>query len=74
MRDDQASSNTDTLLTEIDAARLLKVSARTLQAWRGQGRGPAFVRAGRAIRYTRTDLTDWVSAQTVPGGAIGRQP
>ena len=74
MRYDQASSNTDPLLTEIDAARLLKVSARTLQAWRGRGRGPAFVRAGRAIRYTRADLTDWVSAQTVPGGIIGRQP
>ena len=40
----------DALLTEVQAADLLCLSIRTLQAWRNQNRGPAFVRAGRAIR------------------------
>ena len=37
------------LLTESEAAKYLKISERTLQAWRCTGAGPAFVRIGRAI-------------------------
>jgi hypothetical protein len=53
------------LLTEIHAADLLRLSVRTLQAWRTQRVGPAFVRAGRAIRYRRRDLIAWIEANTV---------
>lgn len=62
------SANTidpDTLLTEVAAAKQLKLSIRTLQAWRCRGMGPAFVRVGRAIRYRYCDLLDWVKANTV---------
>lgn len=55
----------DTLLPEIWAADLLGLSSRTLQAWRAQNDGPAFVRAGRAIRYRRRDLIAWIEANTV---------
>jgi Helix-turn-helix domain len=55
----------DALLTEVQAADLLSLSVRTLQAWRTRAFGPAFVRAGRAIRYRRRDLFTWMDANTV---------
>jgi hypothetical protein len=55
----------DALLAEVHAADLLGLSTRTLQAWRSKRQGPAFVRAGRAIRYRRRDLISWVEANTV---------
>jgi Helix-turn-helix domain len=55
----------DLLLTEVQAADYLKLSMRTLQAWRVKGTGPQFVRAGRAIRYRRQDLLVWIKNQTV---------
>ena len=43
-------------LTERDAARYIGYRPITLRARRMQGRGPAYIRAGRSIRYTLTDL------------------
>jgi hypothetical protein len=57
-------SDPDALLTEVQAADLLCLSIRTLQSWRNQNRGPAFVRAGRAIRYRKGALVDWTSQNT----------
>jgi excisionase family DNA binding protein len=48
------------LLTEREAANLLSISSRTLQAWRSNGGGPTFVRVGRVIRYRRSDLIAWI--------------
>src|SRR4051794_38724568 len=59
----QAANNRadpDTLLTEVQAADFLNLSVRTLQAWRIKIAGPRFVRAGRAIRYRRSDLIAWI--------------
>jgi|ERR1043166_7954835 predicted DNA-binding transcriptional regulator AlpA len=55
----------DTLLHEVQAADFLCFSARTLQGWRLNGTGPKYVRAGRAIRYRRRDLIDWIEENTV---------
>jgi len=55
----------DALLTEVQAADLLSLSVRTLQAWRSREFGPSFVRAGRAVRYRRQDLFAWMDANTV---------
>ena len=49
-------------LTEPDAAARLGLKVATLRAWRQQGRGPAFVRLGRAIRYLARDIDDFVHA------------
>jgi excisionase family DNA binding protein len=56
----------DALVTEDAAARFLNVSPRTLQAWRMEKRGPAFVRVGRSIRYRRRDLVEWIERNTHP--------
>jgi Helix-turn-helix domain len=55
----------DNLLTELQAAKVLNLSTRTLQAWRNKGSGPSFVRAGRAIRYRPCDLLVWIQSNTV---------
>ncbi len=65
------------LLTEIQAAEVLNLSIRTLQAWRVRGGGPRFVRlSGRAVRYRNADLAAYIEARTVtstsdPGAGDG---
>jgi predicted DNA-binding transcriptional regulator AlpA len=49
-------------LTEALAAARLGLKVATLRAWRHQGRGPAFVRLGRAIRYLSSDVDQFLSA------------
>ena len=54
------------LLTEFQAAEVLNVSIRTLQAWRLRGGGLLFVRlSGRAVRYRNSDLAAFIEARTV---------
>jgi hypothetical protein len=55
----------EALLTEVEAADFLRLSVRTLQAWRLRIAGPAFVQVGRAVRYRRRDLIAWIEANTV---------
>ena len=54
------------LLTTPNAARYLGVSAKTLNNWRwlGAGRGPAFVRLGRSVRYDVRTLDAWIASRT----------
>lgn len=39
-----------------EAAELLGVTPKALEQMRSEGRGPRFVRVGRAVRYRRSDL------------------
>lgn len=50
----------DTLLTGREAAALLRLSERTMERHRSAGTGPRYVALGRAIRYRRPDLLDWI--------------
>jgi excisionase family DNA binding protein len=67
-----ASTEVAVFLTEKEAARLISVSNRTLQAWRCRNAGPPFVRMGRAIRYHRCELILWMTANTCVPAAIPR--
>ena len=40
--------------------------ASTMSKWRMAGRGPAFVRLGRRVRYSGRDLNEWLQEQRVP--------
>ena len=52
------------LLTETEAAKLLKFTRRFLQARRVRGDGPNFIRiSSRAIRYRRADILTWIEAR-----------
>lgn len=50
------------LLTEVEAAEKLRLPARTLRYWRSTNTGPAYLKLGRAVRYSPTDLERWVNA------------
>jgi excisionase family DNA binding protein len=53
------------LLTQAEAARLLRLSERTLERLRVAGGGPKFVKAGRSVRYRQCDLDAWIEARVV---------
>ena len=50
------------LMDEKQAAALLNVSVKTLQARRSRGGGPRFVKLGRSVRYAMADLEAFVLA------------
>ena len=50
------------LMDEKQAAALLNVSVKTLQARRSKGGGPLFVKLGRSVRYAMADLEAFVQA------------
>jgi excisionase family DNA binding protein len=49
------------LLTPEQVSEHLRVPLGTLANWRYQGRGPAFVRFGRHVRYRASDVTEWIN-------------
>ncbi len=55
-------------LTTLEAAEVLRVSARTLERMRVEGTGPRFMKAGRGKRsrvlYKQSDIVDWVEGKT----------
>lgn len=51
------------LLTPVEVGEYLGVPIGTLANWRYLGRGPAFIRFGRHVRYRATDIAAWVDRQ-----------
>lgn len=59
-------------LKELEAAEALSVQPCTMKAWRRHGRGPAFMRLGRAVRYDRDDIEAFErERRVVPAGDRG---
>jgi predicted DNA-binding transcriptional regulator AlpA len=58
------------LLTQRDAATLLRLSERTLERLRVSGDGPHFVKAGRAVRYRECDLEAWIADRVVSSTSV----
>jgi hypothetical protein len=56
----------DTLLTECEVAKRLRMKPGTLRRWRHEGRGPEWVRLEGAVRYAPEALARFV--------ASGRRP
>lgn len=54
---------TDDLLTAEQAAKRLGLAKQTLAQWRHEGRGPEFVKLGRAVRYPSDALDRWLSTR-----------
>lgn len=50
------------LLTIDELACQLGVTPLTVDRWRRQGSGPAFVQVGRGIRYLASDVDAWITA------------
>ena len=45
-------------------AGFLNISIRTLERWRVEGVGPAYVKAGRRVLYRREDVESWLAEGT----------
>ena len=60
-------------LTETEMADALNVSARTLQRWRRQKRGPAYTRKGKTVLYPRDGIAAWLKINEVEPGAGKRR-
>lgn len=59
------TTTTIEVLSQPELAALLGVAERTLEKWRYQRTGPAFVRLGARVGYRRSDVERWLSSQTV---------
>lgn len=62
------------LLEPDETATALDVRPKTLEAWRREGKGPAFVKVGRYVRYRLSSVIAFVDAQTFAttrGGKAG---
>jgi hypothetical protein len=50
---------------EQDAAAYLGYTPGALRKWRREGRGPAYIRSGRSVRYRIPDLEVWQASHRV---------
>jgi len=53
------------VMNDVDAALLLSMSAHTLRKMRVTGRGPAYCKLGKNVRYRLTDLQAYIEKQQV---------
>lgn len=64
------------LLTTIEAARILRLSPRTLEGLRVRGEGPCFIKAGPGLRarvlYHPDDLNNWIKKRYSSTSEYGR--
>jgi Helix-turn-helix domain len=56
---DLPNDRSQEFLLETEAARLLRLSGRTLQRHRQAGTGPAYRRLDRRVVYARRELLEW---------------
>lgn len=63
-----ASAVTPALLTTAEAAQYLGLAKSTLQNQRSAGVGVPFRRIGRAVRYVRAELDEFIDA--LPRGEV----
>ncbi|MGH9224896.1 MAG: helix-turn-helix domain-containing protein [Acidimicrobiales bacterium] len=66
-----ANGQLDCLLTPDGVSAYLGVPVGTLANWRYMGRGPAYLRVGRHIRYRQSAIAAWT--ESLSRGAEHRQ-
>ncbi|GFG78987.1 helix-turn-helix transcriptional regulator [Mycobacterium paragordonae] len=54
----------DPLLSCAEVAHWLNTTPGQLSQWRFHGEGPPFIKLGRAVRYSRSDVQAWLEANT----------
>lgn len=50
------------------AARVIGLGHRTLEQWRHLGKGPAYLKVGRQVRYRQSDLDVWLQDRRIQPG------
>ena len=61
-----------TLLTETEVAKQLRVSLAALRKWRVLNRGPQFLKIGSLVRYRQADIDQWLESVPAGGGSQDR--
>lgn len=61
----------ENLLTRREAAELLGLKPQTLAVWAVSGKYLPYVRCGRAARYKRSDIEQFIRLRTVGGEVNG---
>ena len=54
-----------TLLTQREAALVLRLSERTLERMRVAGTGVPFIKLNRSVRYRQSDVEDYIRSRVV---------
>jgi predicted DNA-binding transcriptional regulator AlpA len=53
-------------------ARWIRVSVATLRYWRGEGKGPRYRKVGQLVRYSPSDVQDWLNSRPAGGEEVSR--
>jgi hypothetical protein len=61
----------ETFLDEKQLAQKLHVSVGTLRLWRTERKGPRYHKIGQLVRYSPTDIRDWLIRKQT-GGDVRR--
>jgi excisionase family DNA binding protein len=59
------------LLTQDEAAELLKLSVRTLERLRVTSGGPKFLKIRNSVRYRQSDVEAWIASRVVGSTSEG---
>lgn len=54
--------NTELFVNDVRASEILCCSVQTLRNYRHLGRGPAYIKRGRMVRYQVSDLLEYMTA------------
>jgi predicted DNA-binding transcriptional regulator AlpA len=63
-KDMPASAPDDALLTSAEAAKFMGLSVWWLVKARSNATGPKFIKIGRAVRYSKASLIDFIKRHT----------
>ena len=61
-------------VNDVKAADIIDASPQTMRNWRFEGRGPAYVKKGRMVRYRVQDLLDFMESGRIDPEARREAP
>jgi len=64
-RGENATARPNRVLNDKQAAQFLGVAVQTLRNWRGQRRGPDYIKLGRSVRYSEGDLSRFLESRKI---------
>ena len=60
----------ESLLTETDISKHLRVSVACVRRWRLERRGPRFLKIGSLVRYKPEDVEEWINGRPTGGEGL----
>lgn len=55
----------NSLLSAEEAAARLHQAPASLAKWRSEGKGPRYLKIGRAVYYREADISEWLESRIV---------